>query len=94
MGYVWKRGCWRDKKTGEPMPLPEGNVITAPRILSDIEDYRSPIDGRSVNGRSGQREDLRRNDCVIAAPQEKKGYRNAKFARKRGLKLREDVLHS
>jgi hypothetical protein len=92
--YVCREGRWFDKRTGEPMELPKGDVITAPRIMSDIEDYRSPIDGRTIGGRAGQREDLKRSDCVLAPPpKEKKGYRNPTFAKKRGLKLREDVLH-
>lgn len=93
--YVCKGGRWFDKKTGEPMELPKGDVVTMPRIMSDIEDYRSPISGQPINGRSGQREDLARNDCVLSPPpKEPKGYRNPAFAKKRGLKLREDVLHS
>jgi hypothetical protein len=36
-----------------------------PAIRSDIEDYASPIDGKRVSSRSGQRYDLEKNGCVL-----------------------------
>lgn len=93
--YFWKKekNCFQDRD-GNPMPMPERTTVCAPRIHSDIEEYRSPIDGRPIGSRSSKREDLKRNDCVESdPPKEKKGYRNPSFALKRGLKLREDVLH-
>jgi hypothetical protein len=91
--YVWKDGRWRDKRSGEPMPLPNRAAVAAPMVQSDILDYRSPIDGRLITSRSARREDLKRNGCVEAEPRLKhrRGYRNPTFALKRGLPLREEA---
>jgi hypothetical protein len=91
--YVWRDGRWREKRSGEPLRLPVGNAVAAPIVQSDIADYRSPIDGRLITSRSQRREDLRRNGCVEAEPRptHKRGYRNPRFATKRGLPLREDT---
>jgi hypothetical protein len=89
--YLWKDGNWRDRRSGEPMWLPECDVIAAPRVQRDIAEYRSPIDGRPITSRSERCEDLKRNDCVEVEPRpaHKRGYRNPRFAVKRGLRLRE-----
>lgn len=44
--------------------MPERSGIVMPTILSDIPEYRSPIDGRPITSRSHRREDLKRNNCV------------------------------
>jgi hypothetical protein len=91
--YRWKDGGWRDKQSGAPMPLPEGRALAAPIVQSDITEYRSPIDGRPITSRSERREDLKRNGCVAAEPRpaHKRGYRNPRFAVKRGLPLRDNA---
>jgi hypothetical protein len=50
------------------MPLPEGNKITAPMVVSDIPEYRSPIDGALITSRSSRREDLKKHGCVPWEP--------------------------
>jgi hypothetical protein len=89
--YVWRDGRFRDPATGDPMPMPAGDSICCPLVLSDIAEYRSPIDGRPISSRSTRREDLKRNDCVEAEPRKPRGYRNPKFALKRGLPLNEEA---
>lgn len=74
----------------------------APYVVSDITEYRSPIDGRPIGSRSTRREDLRVNDCVAWEPGigQKAGakertpgkYRNPNFAKKRGLPLSEQGM--
>ena len=92
MRYVWRGGRFRDPRTGEPMQVPEGNDVCCPAVVSDIQEYRSPIDGRPITSRSARRYDLEANDCVEAEPpKRKKGYRNPKFAAKRGLALNEEA---
>ena len=66
--YVWRDGHWRDKKTGELMPLPEREGPCAPMaIIGDIAPYQSPVSGEVVTGRAGKRDDLKRHGCVDAA---------------------------
>lgn len=67
MAYVWKNGRWVDRATGEPMTTVHTGVVM-PMIVSDIPEYRSPIDGRLITSRSHRREDLRRNGCVEYEP--------------------------
>ena len=88
MAYVWKNDGWYDKRTGERMALPEGDVIAAPQYMPDTPEYASPIDGRMITSRTHRREDLKRNNCVDAGdmPRLNNGFcRNEKFARKHGL---------
>lgn len=63
--YVWRNGRFVDKHTGKPMRVRDQNAICMPRIQSDIEAYKSPCGDHWVDGRRAQREDLKRNDCVI-----------------------------
>ncbi len=67
--------------------------IPVPYVLSDIEAYRSPVDGRVVNSRSDRRDDLKRNGCVEYEPSmspTKGKIRNKAFAAKRGLTVSEE----
>lgn len=70
--------------------------ISFPRlyVVSDIEPYRSPVDGAYVGGRASRKEDLKKHDCVpyepIARP---KGIANARFAKKHGLRISEEAQH-
>jgi hypothetical protein len=92
--YVLRDGGFVDKRTGEPLALPERDGLCAPRVISDLPAYRSPIDGKMVDGRSARREDLKRNGCVEAGdikPLNNGLARNEKFARKHGLKHEKDA---
>lgn len=88
--YVWRDNQFVDRSTGEPMPKPHKGKICAPMIMPDIPEYHSPITGALISSRSTQREDLKRNDCVLAEPS-KRGFKNKRFAKKHGLPLREDA---
>jgi hypothetical protein len=82
--YVFRSGQFVDPSTNDPMPIPERDEVVMPMIASDIEPYKSPIDGRVIGSRSARREDLARNNCV---PYERMGnaptgLTNPKFAKK------------
>lgn len=84
------RGRLVDKSTGEPMIGADdrGRPLQAPRVWSDLPGYRSPIDGKWVEGRRARRYDLESNNCVDAndLPRKTDGtLKNAKFAEKLGL---------
>lgn len=66
--YVWKDGQFIDRESGSPMDRPFAGVIVMPAVLSDIPEYRSPIDGRLITSRSQRRDDLKRNGCVEYEP--------------------------
>lgn len=95
--YVWDSAIKKfvDPKTREPMPIKDDNAIVTPQIVSDIEPYRSPVDGAYVGGRASRREDLKKHDCVPYEPTKSKpkGFSNPKFAKKHGLKLSEEAVH-
>ena len=69
-----------------------------PSLMRDIEEYRSPINGKPITSRSHRREDLKANGCVEWEPgigtkhKREKGFKNARFARKHGLPLNERAL--
>lgn len=72
--------------------------LCAPMVVRDIQEYRSPVDGKLISSRSARREDLKKNDCVEWEPgigtkfkRTPGEYKNPKFAMKRGLPLREEV---
>lgn len=88
--YVWKDGQWRDRD-GAVMPTPPRDGVCCPMIVSDIPDYRSPIDGKMITSRSARRYDLESNGCVPAEPRKRRGFKNPEFALRRGLKLNEEA---
>lgn len=89
--YTWRNGRWRDRN-GRPMPVPARDEVCAPRVISDIPDYRSPIDGKPITSRSQRRYDLESNNCVeVDPPKKPRGYKNPHWAAKRGLPLRDDA---
>ncbi len=90
--YLWKGDGFYDRQTGEKMPVRKG-ALCAPTVLSDIPEYRSPIDGRVIGSRSERRDDLKRNNCVDARdfPSPTKGkFRNEDFCKRRGLSVSEE----
>jgi hypothetical protein len=84
---VWRDGKFVDPDSDEPMALPERDEVVMPMIQSDIEPYKSPVDGRLIGSRSARREDLARNNCVPYEPMGNapKGLTNPKFAKKHGV---------
>lgn len=88
--YVWRDSGFVEKSTGLPLRVRDPNAICAPMVMADVPEYRSPINGKPITSRSHQREDLKRNDCVLAEPRKPRGYRNPRFAEKHGLALKEE----
>jgi hypothetical protein len=93
--YKRKNGILVDAN-GTPMELPKRGEVCVPFIVSDIPDYVSPVDGRLISGRAQRREDLKRNNCVEYEPsmsptKGKREFKNARFAKKHGLKLSEEA---
>jgi hypothetical protein len=93
--FVKRDGRWVDASTGEPLltEAQRNGPIPLPYVLSDIDAYRSPIDGRVVNSRSDRRDDMKRHGCVEYEPSmspTKGRIRNKAFAAKRGLKVSEE----
>ncbi|MDX5367906.1 MAG: hypothetical protein LPL29_00870 [Alphaproteobacteria bacterium] len=85
--FVLRDGQMVDKATGEPMNAPDAPLAT-PQVRGDLPGYRSPIDGKWIEGRRARRYDLESNNCVDAndLPSPTKGrLRNERFARKHGL---------
>jgi hypothetical protein len=86
--YVYCRETGRmvDKVTREPMNAQDGPLAT-PMTFGDLPGYRSPIDGKWVEGRRARAYDLQSNNCVDAGDMQTKprGFRNEKFAAKHGV---------
>lgn len=82
--YVYRNGAFRDPSTNKPMPLPERDGITMPTIRSDIEPYKSPVNGKWITTSSERRDDLARNNCVPYEPigNMPKGVKNPEYAKK------------
>jgi len=93
--YVWRNGAFVDKATGAPMEVRDANAICRPYVVSDIPEYRSPIDGRPITSRSERREDLKRNGCVeVDPPKHVRPLKNARFAAKHRLPLHAELKRS
>ena len=91
--FVWREGQFVDPLSGQPMDMPERDGVCCPRVMSDIEPYASPIDGKMITSRSARRYDLESNNCHEVDPPSKKGrgYKNPNFALKRNLPLTEEA---
>lgn len=83
--YVFNGERMVDVDTGEPMVTGEWKPVV-PRVMSDIEGYRSPVDGSWIEGRRARRYDLAKNNAIdareISTP---KKLKNERFIKKRGL---------
>lgn len=91
--YVRRDGQWVDPLTNEPMEMPERDGVCCPMVIGDIEPYASPIDGKMITSRSARRYDLESNNCrEVDPPKRPRGYKNKKFAERRGLKLNEEAM--
>ncbi len=83
-------GCMVDKDTGLPMLNQEERArpLQTPVTYGDLPGYRSPIDGKWVEGRRARAYDMQSNGCIDANDLPKKTtgtLKNAKFAAKHGL---------
>lgn len=87
MRYVLRAGRLVNVDTGEPLHTDNRYTLSAaPYVLSDTPGYRSPIDGKWIEGRRARKYDLESNGCVERdPPARKRGYRNKRFAEKHGL---------
>jgi len=85
--YVFKNGQFVSKRSGETLPFDRAAAPCAPRVVADIPEYRSPIDGALITSRSHRREDLKRNGCIEWEPGigQKAELKNAKLAKKYGV---------
>lgn len=81
--YHWRDGRFVDRQTGEPMPIPVRAGVCMPQIQRDIPDYISPVSGELIKSRSGQRDDLKRHDCVLSPPPAKRREPKSAKARAR-----------
>jgi hypothetical protein len=91
--FVWRDGGFYEKHTGKRMILPTRDCLAMPSIMSDIPEYRSPIDGKLITSRSQRREDLKANNCVEWEPSlspTKGKFRNKRFCEKHNLPLAEE----
>lgn len=67
--------------------------IRCPMVMRDINPYASPIDGRMIESRSHRRYDLESNGCYeVDPPKKPRGFKNARFAAKRGMKLNPELV--
>ena len=88
--YVLRDGRLVDKDTGLPMLNQEERAreLQTPMTYGDLPGYRSPIDGRWIEGRRARKYDLEKHGCVDAndLPRKTSGrFKNAKFAAKHGV---------
>lgn len=88
--YDRARGCMVDKATGLPMLNQEEKArpLQAPQTYGDLPGYRSPIDGKWIEGRRARQYDLQSNGCVDAGDMKSPTggkLKNAKFAAKHGV---------
>lgn len=68
-------------------------VIKAPRIMTDLDSYQSPVTGELITSRSQQREDLARSGCRIVEPDESPTggkLKNHDFCARRGFEVSEE----
>lgn len=90
--YVFdaERGIMVDKETGLPMLNQEERAREpqCPMGFGDFPGYRSPIDGRWIEGRRARRYDMEKNGCVDGnelMPSQPRRLKNERFIRKRNL---------
>lgn len=93
--FVRQNGQWVDSSSGAPMLTDDmrRRPIACPTVISDIPEYRSPVDGRVIGSRSERRDDLKRNNCVEYEPSlspTKGKLKNKAFCEKRGLQVSEE----
>lgn len=91
--YLWRNGRFEDA-AGNPMVDPSAPYVRVlPQIMSDIPEYRSPIDGSLIGSRSARRYDLEKNNCREWEPSDSPTggkLRNERFANKWGQQVSEE----
>lgn len=93
--FVRQNGQWVDASSGAPMLTDDmrRRPIACPTVISDIPEYRSPVDGRVIGSRSERRDDLKRNGAVEYEPSlspTRGKIKNHAFAAKRGFTVSEE----
>ncbi len=93
--YVWNGEQFVDRQSGAPMEKPYAGKVVMPTVISDIPEYRSPINGKPITSRSERREDLKRNNCVewepsLSPTKGERKFKNKAFCEKRGLQVAEE----
>lgn len=85
--YDQAQGCMVDKDTGLPMlnQAERARPLQTPMTYGDTPGYRSPIDGRWIEGRRARKYDLESNGCIEAGDRPTKKLKNERFAAKHGL---------
>ena len=90
--YVYDRekDCMVDKETRLPMLTAEERArpLQTPVTYGDLPGYRSPVDGKWIEGRRARQYDMQSNGCIDANDLPKKTtgkLRSAKFAAKHGV---------
>jgi len=87
--YDKEQDCMVDKATRLPMLTAEERArpLQTPKTYADLPGYRSPIDGKWVEGRRARAYDLQSNNCIDAndLPKKASGLKNAAFAAKHGV---------
>lgn len=91
--YVFRDGHFRDKKTGERMPVPDRGEICAPMVISDIPPHVGPS-GRLITSRSEQREEWKRTGTCAWEPLDNRprGLSDSKIAAKAGKRVDEATV--
>ena len=78
-----------DKETGLPMlnQAERAQPLQLPRVFGDLPGYRSPIDGKWIEGRRARKYDLESNNCVDANELSSgpRRLKNERFAKKHRL---------
>lgn len=83
--YDKDQGRMVEKGTGEPMVTGDW-VPVAPRVVSDIEPYSSPITGEAITSRQHEKKHMAEHGVVHRADYAStKKLKNERFIRKHGL---------
>lgn len=91
--FVRRNGVLVDKRTGEPMHIPDRDGPQAPMVMKPMPAYQSPIDDRPINSRQERKDDLKRHGCIewddSLSPTKGK-IKDKAWAAKRGLEVSEE----
>ncbi len=70
--FVFRDGQYVDKRTGEPMlsEADRAKPLSAPRVISDLPAYASPLGDGVIDGRAARREHFKRTNTRECDPSE------------------------